>query len=95
MDSGLVLGIYRDMLLIRRFEEVANRCYTEGLISGFLHLYIGQEGVAVGAIAATEPTDYIVATYREHGHYIARTKVLIETESGIIALVSSHFQIIR
>jgi pyruvate dehydrogenase E1 component alpha subunit len=74
MEKDLLLGIYRDMLLIRRFEEVAHRCYTEGLIGGFLHLYIGQEGVAVGAISATEPTDYIVSTYREHGHYLARTK---------------------
>jgi pyruvate dehydrogenase E1 component alpha subunit len=74
MDENLLLGIYRDMLLIRRFEEVAHRCYTEGLISGFLHLYIGQEGVAVGAISGAESTDYIVATYREHGHYLARTR---------------------
>ncbi|MDP3939824.1 MAG: pyruvate dehydrogenase (acetyl-transferring) E1 component subunit alpha [Deltaproteobacteria bacterium] len=74
MDRGLLLEIYRDMLLIRRFEEVAHRCYTEGLISGFLHLYTGQEGVAVGAISAARPTDYIVATYREHGHYLARTR---------------------
>lgn len=74
MDKNLLLGMYRDMLLIRRFEEVAHRCYTEGLIGGFLHLYIGQEGVAVGAVAAAEPSDYIVATYREHGHYLARTR---------------------
>jgi pyruvate dehydrogenase E1 component alpha subunit len=72
MDKGLLLGLYRDMLLIRRFEEVAQRCYTEGLISGFLHLYIGQEGVAVGAVSAALPTDYLVATYREH--YLARTR---------------------
>jgi pyruvate dehydrogenase E1 component alpha subunit len=73
MDKDLLLRLYRDMLTIRRFEETAHRCYTEGLISGFLHLYIGQEGVAVGAISAAEPTDYIVSTYREHGHYLART----------------------
>ena len=73
MDKALVLGLYRDMLEIRRFEEVSQRCYAEGLVSGFLHLYIGQEGVAVGAISAAEPTDYIVATYRDHGHYLART----------------------
>jgi TPP-dependent pyruvate/acetoin dehydrogenase alpha subunit len=73
MDKALLLRLYRDMLEIRRFEEVAQRCYAEGLISGFLHLYIGQEGVAAGAISAAEPTDYIVATYREHGHYLART----------------------
>ena len=49
------------------------RAYSQGKISGFLHLYIGQEAVAVGAISAAEPTDYIVATYREHAHYLART----------------------
>ena len=73
MDKALLLRLYRDMLEIRRFEEAAQHAYAEGLISGFLHLYIGQEGVAVGAISAAEPTDYIVATYREHGHYLART----------------------
>jgi len=57
---------------IRRFEEEAARSYTRGKIGGFLHLYIGQEAVAVGAISAVEPTDYIVATYRDHGHYLTR-----------------------
>src|SRR3989442_3015868 len=73
MDATLLLGLYRQMLLCRRFEEAAARAYAQGKIRGFLHLYIGQEAVAVGAISAAEPTDYIVATYREHAHYLART----------------------
>jgi pyruvate dehydrogenase E1 component alpha subunit len=73
MDAALLLDLYRQMCLCRRFEEAAAKAYSQGKISGFLHLYIGQEAVAVGAISAAEPTDYIVATYREHAHYLART----------------------
>ncbi len=72
MDKNLMFSLYRDMVRIRRFEEEAARAYTRGKIGGFLHLYIGQEAVAVGAISAAQPNDYIVATYREHGHYLAR-----------------------
>jgi pyruvate dehydrogenase E1 component alpha subunit len=60
------------MVRIRRFEEEAARSYTRGKIGGFLHLYNGEEAVAVGAISAVESTDYILATYREHAHYLAR-----------------------
>jgi pyruvate dehydrogenase E1 component alpha subunit len=73
MDAALLLDLYRQMSLCRRFEEAAGRAYQQGKIRGFLHLYVGQEAVAVGAISAAEPTDYIVATYREHAHYLART----------------------
>src|SRR2546428_8807530 len=73
MDATLLLDLYRQMCLSRRFEEAAAKAYSQGKISGFLHLYIGQEAVGVGAISAAEPTDYIVATYREHAHYLART----------------------
>jgi pyruvate dehydrogenase E1 component subunit alpha len=73
MDAALLLGLYRQMCLCRRFEEAAARAYQQGKVRGFLHLYIGQEAVAVGAISAAAPTDYVVATYREHAHYIART----------------------
>jgi len=59
--------LYRQMLLIRRVEEEAARAYAAGKVGGFLHLYIGQEAVAVGAIAALEPDDYVVTTYRDHG----------------------------
>jgi pyruvate dehydrogenase E1 component alpha subunit len=72
MDRDLMLLLYRDMIRIRRFEEEAARQYTRGKIGGFLHLYNGEEAVAVGAISAIEPTDYILATYREHAHYLAR-----------------------
>jgi pyruvate dehydrogenase E1 component subunit alpha len=73
MDAALLTDLYRQMLLCRRFEEAAGRAYQQGKIRGFLHLYIGQEAVAVGAISAAEPSDYVVATYREHAHYLART----------------------
>ncbi|HTO10862.1 MAG TPA: pyruvate dehydrogenase (acetyl-transferring) E1 component subunit alpha [Candidatus Binatia bacterium] len=60
------------MLLIRRFEEKAAELYTLGKIRGFLHLYIGEEAVAVGAMQALGPADNVVATYREHGQALAR-----------------------
>jgi len=72
MNTELMISLYRDMIRIRRFEEEAARQYTRGKMGGFLHLYNGQEAVAVGAISAVEPTDYILATYREHAHYLAR-----------------------
>jgi pyruvate dehydrogenase E1 component alpha subunit len=62
----------RQMLLIRRFEEKAGEAYSLGKIGGFCHLYIGQEAVAVGSIGALAEGDYIVASYREHGHALAR-----------------------
>jgi pyruvate dehydrogenase E1 component alpha subunit len=60
------------MLLIRRFEEKSAEMYALAKIAGFLHLYIGQEAVAVGAIAAIGPDDYVISSYREHGHCLAR-----------------------
>lgn len=60
-----------DMLLIRRFEERAAQQYQEGKIGGFCHLYIGQEAVAVGAVAAARSDDYFVTAYRDHGHALA------------------------
>lgn len=63
---------YREMLRIRRFEETAARAYTRGKISGFLHLYIGQEAIAVGARQAMQDGDRIVATYRDHGFALAQ-----------------------
>ncbi len=62
---------YRDMLLIRRFEEKAGQLYGMGLIGGFCHLYIGQEAVVVGLEAAAEEGDKRVTTYRDHGHMLA------------------------
>ena len=66
------LELLAQMLLIRRFEEKAAEVYTLGKIRGFLHLYIGEEAVAVGAMQSLRTDDAIVATYREHGHALAR-----------------------
>jgi len=66
------VALLRQMLLIRRFEEKSAELYTLGKIHGFLHLYIGEEAVAVGAMHALTADDEIVSTYREHGHAIAR-----------------------
>src|SRR5688500_7018123 len=72
VDPGLARRIYNDMVLIRRFEEKAAEAYALGKIGGFLHLYIGEEAVAVGATAAMRPDDYAIAAYREHGHCLAK-----------------------
>ena len=66
-----LLQYYRDMLLIRRFEEKAGQLYGMGLIGGFCHLYIGQEAVVVGMQAAAEEGDQVVTGYRDHGHMLA------------------------
>jgi pyruvate dehydrogenase E1 component alpha subunit len=71
-ERGLALELLRDMLRIRRMEEKSAELYGEGKIRGFLHLYIGEEAVAVGALHALGPGDNIVATYREHGHALVR-----------------------
>jgi pyruvate dehydrogenase E1 component alpha subunit len=63
---------YRQMVLIRRFEEEARIAYQQGKIGGFLHLYIGEEAIAVGAVNALRPQDHIVTHYRDHGHAIVR-----------------------
>jgi len=67
-----LLTLYRDMLLIRRFEEKSAEMYALAKIAGFLHLYIGQEAVAVGCIAALRPEDYVISAYRDHGHCLAK-----------------------
>lgn len=66
------LQLLREMLRIRSFEDRCMQLYGEMKIRGFLHLYNGEEAIAVGAIAALRPVDAIVATYREHGHAIVR-----------------------
>ena len=66
------LGLLRQMLRIRRFEERCAELYSLGKVRGFLHLYIGEEAIATGAMAALGPDDAILATYREHGHALAR-----------------------
>ena len=64
--------LLREMLRIRRFEERCVELYSASRIRGFMHLYIGEEAVAVGAMTALAPQDAVVATYREHGHALAR-----------------------
>ena len=66
-----LLHYYREMLLIRRFEEKAGQLYGMGLIGGFCHLYIGQEAVVVGLEACTKPGDKRLTSYRDHGHMLA------------------------
>ncbi|MEX0969463.1 MAG: pyruvate dehydrogenase (acetyl-transferring) E1 component subunit alpha [Paracoccaceae bacterium] len=66
-----LLGYYREMLLIRRFEEKAGQLYGMGKIGGFCHLYIGQEAVVVGLEAAAKEGDQRVTSYRDHGHMLA------------------------
>jgi len=66
-----LLHYYREMLLIRRFEEKAGQLYGMGLIGGFCHLYIGQEAVVVGLEAAAEEGDKRITSYRDHGHMLA------------------------
>jgi pyruvate dehydrogenase E1 component alpha subunit len=72
VDAARGLALYREMLRIRRFEEKCAELYSAGKIRGFLHLYVGEEAVAAGAMPALGPDDAVVATYREHGHALAR-----------------------
>ncbi len=68
----LLIRLYRQMFLIRRFEEATAKAYAQGKVGGFLHLSIGQESVCAGAVAALQDTDYLFCSYREHGHALAR-----------------------
>src|SRR4051812_14042883 len=65
------IKFYRDMLLIRRFEERAGQLYGMGLIGGFCHLYIGQEAIAVGMQSIAKKGDQVITGYRDHGHMLA------------------------
>lgn len=107
IDKNFNLEIYRQMLLIRRLEEETAKAYTQGKIGGFLHLYIGQEAVAVGVCSVLKPLDHIVDHYRDHGYALAKGcdpgKVLAEMygkDTGVsrgkggsmhLADVSKHF----
>ncbi|MDP2136563.1 MAG: pyruvate dehydrogenase (acetyl-transferring) E1 component subunit alpha [Candidatus Didemnitutus sp.] len=66
-----LIAFYRDMVRIRRFEERCLRSYQQGKIGGFLHLYIGQESIAVGCVSVMGKHDHIITAYRDHGHAIA------------------------
>ena len=78
-----LIHCYRQMFLIRRFEEEAARSYAQDKIGGFLHLYIGQEAVAVGGARALMQDDYVLTTYRDHGHALARG---MRAEAGMAEL---------
>ncbi len=71
VSKELLLKLYREMLLIRRFEEKAGQLYGMGLIGGFCHLYIGQEAVVVGMQSCITPNDAVITSYRDHGHMLA------------------------
>jgi pyruvate dehydrogenase E1 component alpha subunit len=71
-DKDTLLKLYREMLLIRRFEEKTAEMYQAAKIGGFCHLNIGEEATIVGTISALQPKDYVYSTYREHGHAIAK-----------------------
>ena len=66
-----LIGFYREMVRIRRFEERSLRAYQQGKIAGFLHLYIGQESIAVGCVSLMEENDHVITAYRDHGHALA------------------------
>jgi pyruvate dehydrogenase E1 component alpha subunit len=72
LDRDTLVGIYHEMVLVRRFEERAAEAYSSGKIGGFCHLYIGQEAVAIGALSAIRKDDYVLTSYREHAHAIAK-----------------------
>jgi len=72
LSKDELLEFYRQMVLIRRFEEKSSELYAEGKIGGFLHLYIGEEAIAVGACKALQPADHLLTAYRDHGWAIAR-----------------------
>lgn len=86
-----LLQYYRDMLLIRRFEERAGQLYGMGLIGGFCHLYIGQEAVVVGMQAALRDGDQVITAYRDHGHMLAAGM----TANGVMAELTAAAAAIR
>ncbi|MCB0017140.1 MAG: pyruvate dehydrogenase (acetyl-transferring) E1 component subunit alpha [Anaerolineales bacterium] len=71
MNKETLLEWYRQMVLIRRFEQACSELYQQGKIGGFLHLYIGQEAVVVGSVGARMDQDHVITAYRDHGHGIA------------------------
>ena len=72
LESGALLGLYEQMVLLRRFESAAQIACRKGETPGFLHLYIGEEATAVGVCAHLRPTDWITSTHRGHGHALAK-----------------------
>ena len=72
IETDLAKQLLGGMMLVRRFEEKAAEAYAMGKIGGFLHLYIGEEAVGVGATSVLRPDDYALSAYREHGHCLAK-----------------------
>ena len=68
LEKQQAIELYSKMLLIRRFEEESERLYRRGMIRGFLHTYIGEEAIAVGAVPLLRTDDYVISHYRDHGH---------------------------
>ena len=87
MTENELFKIYHDMVLIREFEERTAEMYTRGKITGFCHLYIGEEAVAVGAMSALHNEDYVISSYRDHGHVLSRelipTKLWLSFSVGL------------
>ena len=71
MEKATLMNWYRQMVLIRRFEQRSAELYQQGKVGGFLHLYIGQEAIAVGTIGARKEGDHVITAYRDHGHALA------------------------
>lgn len=71
LDADQKINLMRDMIRIRRFEEAALKYYNAGKMGGFLHLYIGQESIAIGAVSLCGENDHIITAYRDHGHALA------------------------
>ena len=88
-SSADEIKAYRDMLLIRRFEEKVNEMYTKAKIGGYCHLNIGEESLIVGTMAAINRDDYVLASYREHGHALVRgvpaDAIMAEIEGFFVA----------
>ena len=85
MEKTTLLEWYRQMVLVRRFEQKCAELYQMGKIGGFLHLYIGQEAVAVGSIGARREQDHVITAYRDHAHALlvgADTKALMAELMG-------------
>ena len=72
LEESQIADCYRQMVLIRRFEDACARLYMQGKIRGFLHLYTGEEAIAVGAIPAVGENDFVISHYRDHGHALVR-----------------------
>ena len=88
LSADQKIGLYRLMVRIRRFEERSLRAYQAKKIGGFLHLYIGQEAVAVGCCSLMGKDDHVITAYRDHGHAIAVGMELIPLMAELFGKVT-------